>query len=101
MARPKGKAAEKAKPKATVGRKPRVATKKSSKDVEKENEDQGVASTTSSTSSSTSPEVMYSIMRQTELKESLHKRYVKEMQQLYTKVSGVGTAGRFIWDFKP
>jgi len=44
---------------------------------------------------------MYSIMRQTELKESLHKRYVKEMQQLYTKVSGVGTAGRFIWDFKP
>jgi len=97
MARPKGKAAEKAKPKATVGRKPRVATKKSSKDVEKENEDQGVAATTSSTS----PEVMYSIMRQTELKESLHKRYVKEMQQLYTKVSGVSTAGRFIWDFKP
>ncbi|XP_037713244.1 condensin complex subunit 3 [Drosophila subpulchrella] len=86
MARPKGKAAEKATPKATVGRKPRGATKKSSKDVEKENEDQGVAATTSSTSASTSPEVMYSIMRQTELKESMHKRYVKEMQQLYTRM---------------
>ncbi|XP_017001776.3 condensin complex subunit 3 [Drosophila takahashii] len=86
MARPKAKAAEKAKPKATGGRKRPVATKKSSKDGEKENEDQAVATSSSAASSSSSPEVMYSIMRQAELKESLHKRYVKEMQQLYTKM---------------
>ncbi|XP_043642298.1 condensin complex subunit 3 [Drosophila teissieri] len=83
MARPKAKAGEKEnpKPKATGGRKRPAATKKSKKDGEKENEDQSVATT-----SDASAELMYAIMRQAELKESLHKRYSKEMQQLYAKM---------------
>ncbi|XP_017077993.1 condensin complex subunit 3 [Drosophila eugracilis] len=89
MARPKGKAGEKeketAKPKATVGRKRQATTKnKSNKDVEKENKE--ATSSNATTNPSSSPELMYSIMRQAELKESMHKRYVKEMQQLYTKM---------------
>ncbi|XP_017125626.2 condensin complex subunit 3 isoform X1 [Drosophila elegans] len=88
MTRPKGKANEKATAKKTTGGwKLPSATKEASKDGEKENEDQGVADTSSApTSASASTEAMYSIMRHAELKESLHKRFVKEMQQLYTKM---------------
>ncbi|KMY93398.1 condensin complex subunit 3 [Drosophila simulans] len=93
MAKPKAKAGEKEKPKtkAAGGKKRPAATKKSKKDGEKENEDQSVATT-----SDASAELMYAIMRQAELKESLHKRYSKEMQQLYAKMGHESFRNAFI-----
>ncbi|KAH8389689.1 condensin complex subunit 3 [Drosophila serrata] len=88
MARPKASAKEKANPKP-----PPASTKRRGRakkqDGEKENEEQSVAPASSSTIEpsrvSAVAEAMYTIMRHTERKASLHKNYVKEMQQLYTK----------------
>ncbi|KAH8237445.1 hypothetical protein KR038_012149 [Drosophila bunnanda] len=88
MARPKASAKEKANPKPPpASTKRRGRTKK--QDGEKENEEQSLAPESSITSepsrASAVAEAMYTIMRHTERKASLHKNYVKEMQQLYTK----------------
>lgn len=59
-------------------------------DEEKENEDG--ASRTNNRSSTTSCNTlhhgpMYTIMSNVQLNETFHRKYIKEMQQLYTKVS--------------
>ncbi|XP_017031434.1 condensin complex subunit 3 [Drosophila kikkawai] len=88
MARPKASAKEKANPKpppATAKRRGRTTKKQ---DGEKENEEQAPAPSSQAEPSriSIAAETMYTIMRHAERKASLHKNYVKEMQQLYTKM---------------
>ncbi|KAH8285642.1 hypothetical protein KR054_011901 [Drosophila jambulina] len=89
MARPKASAKEKANPKPPPASSKRRGRQKK-QDVEKENEEQSVAPAPSSSSEpsrvTAAAEAMYAIMRHAERKASLHKNYVKEMQQLYTKM---------------
>ena len=75
-----------------VGRRRKVAT---SVDEEKENKKGGKGEVQSASNAgsnkrgavSTNNGPMYTIMSNAQLSETLHKKYIKEMQQLYTKVN--------------
>lgn len=91
MPRPTRKAKEKETAEPEAPKKRQAPTKKSKKvaaAAEKENEVSGQDQ--NQTAIDGSQQAMYALMRHAEHKESMHQRYVKEMQQLYTKVSTEG-----------
>ncbi|XP_034652174.1 condensin complex subunit 3 isoform X1 [Drosophila subobscura] len=90
MTRPKAKAKAKPKTKTAAASKKKAATTKNNNDASAEKENEMAIS-----EASPDPireqfrggaESMYTIMRHAELKEALHQRYEKELQQLYTKM---------------
>ncbi|XP_022229837.2 condensin complex subunit 3 [Drosophila obscura] len=98
MPRPKAKA--KAKPKAAASKKKAATTTQNNNAVSAEKENEMEISDATSVSSREQfrggAESMYAIMRHAELKESLHQRYEKELQQLYSKMGHQAFLSTFI-----